>query len=94
MDEYTDDTCDDDGWYDFYTSINGFTDNRMGCCIEFVVVNADSEDNEEWYTIDLGEEEQMAVYNRLDEQCRKYLGKSCEELLKEAEKAMEEENEF
>jgi acylphosphatase len=91
MDEYTDDTCDNEGWYDFYVGINGFADNHMDSCIEFVVVNADSEDNEELYTIDLNGDEQAAVYARLDEQCRRYLGQSCEELLAEAKKRMEED---
>ena len=91
LDEFTDDTCDNEGWYDFYVGINGFADNHMDNCIEFVVVNADSEDNEELYTIDLLEQEQEAVYNRLDELCRKYLEQSCEELLAEAEKRMEED---
>ena len=72
MDEYTDDTCDNEGFYDFYIGLNGFSDTHMDNGIDFVVVNADSEDNEELYTIDLSEEEQVAVYNRLDEQCRKY----------------------
>ena len=91
MDEFTEDTCDNDGWYDFYVGLNGFTDNHMDTCIEFYVVNADSEDNEELYTIDLTTEEQNAVYARLDEQCRKYLEKSCEDLLKEAEERMRED---
>jgi hypothetical protein len=63
----------------------------MDSCLEFVVVNSDSEDNEELYTIELNAEEQTAIYNRLDEQCRKYEGKSCEELLAEARKQMEED---
>ena len=29
LDEYTDDTCDNDGWYDFYVGLNGFADNHM-----------------------------------------------------------------
>ena len=91
MDEFTDDTCDNEGWYDFYVGLNGFTENHMDTCIDFVVVNADSEDNEETYTIDLGADEQAAIYNRLDEQCRRYEGKSCEELLEEARKRMEED---
>lgn len=91
MDEFTDDTCDNEGWYDFYVGLNGFTDNHMDTCIEFCVVNADSEDNEELYTIDLTTEEQNAVFVRLDEQCRKYLEKSCEDLLKEAEERMRED---
>ena len=91
LDEYTDDTCDNDGWYDFYVGLNGFADNHMDTCIEFVVVNADSEDNEELYTIDLGTGEQAAVYARLDAQCREHLGKGCEELLEEARVRMEED---
>jgi len=91
LDEFTDDTCDNAGWYDFYVGLNGFADNHMDTCIEFYVVNSDSEDNEELYTIDLTADEQTAVYARLDEQCRKYLGKSCEDLLKEAEEKMRED---
>ena len=84
MDEYSEASCDQSGWYEFFVSINSFTDNHMGSCIEFVVVGSDSEDNEELYTIDLTAKEQTAVYNRLDEECCKYLGKSCEDLLKES----------
>lgn len=91
MDEYTDDTCDNEGFYDFYVGLNGFTDTHMDTCIDFVVVNSDSEDNEEMYTIDLSQDEQTAIYSRLDEQCRKYLEKGCEELLAEARKRMEED---
>lgn len=89
MDAYTDDTCDNDGWYDFYVGLNGFSDTRVDSSIDFVVVNADSEDNEQTYSIVLSLDEQHAIYDRLDEQCRKYLGKSCEELLADARKAME-----
>lgn len=92
MDEFTDDTCDNEGWYDFYVGINGSADNHMDGCIEFYVVNADSEDNESRYFIDLTAEEQSAIYARLDEQCRMYLGKSCEELLAEAGRELEEES--
>ena len=38
MDEYTDDTCDNEGWYDFFIGLNGFADNHMDSCIDFVVV--------------------------------------------------------
>lgn len=91
MDEYTDDTCDNDGWYSFFVGLNGFADNHMDTCIEFIVENSDSTDNEELYTIDLTADEQAAIYNRLDEQCRKYLNQTCEELLTEARKRMEED---
>lgn len=92
LDEYTDDTCDNEGWYDFYAGLNGFSDSRMDGCIEFVVVNSDSPDNENRYTIDLTQDEQAAVFSRLDDQCRKYLGQSCEQLLAEAKKQMEDDN--
>lgn len=93
MDGYTDDTCDNEGWYDFYVGISSHRPGRTDNCIEFCVVNADSEDNEDHYSIDLTEEEQEFLYARLDEECRRYLGQSCEELLAEAVKKMEEEYE-
>mgnify|MGYP001163166385 FL=1 len=91
MDEFTDDTCGNDGWYDFYVGINGYAQNRMDSCVEFVVVNSESDDNEQRYTIDLTTEEQDVIYACLDEQCRRYLGKGCVELLAEARKQMEED---
>lgn len=81
--------CDDDGWYDFFISLNGFNDTRLDNCIEVVVAGSDSTDNEEVYTIDLSEAEQKLLYSRFDKQCRKSIGKGCEELLKEAKEIME-----
>ena len=91
MDEYTDDTCDNEGWYDYYIALNGYSKTKVDSCIEFFVVNSESPDNEARYAIDLDEHEQETIYNRLDEQCRKYLGQSCEELLNEAQKELEED---
>ena len=88
----SDDTCDNDGWYDFYVGINGYAENHMDSCIEFVVVNSNSLDCEERYSIDLTtEEEQDAVFKHLNEQCQKYLGKDCLDLLAEAQRQMEED---
>ena len=81
--------CDNDGWYDFFISLNGFNDTHLDNCIEVVVAGSDSTDNEEVYTIDLSEAEQKLLYSRFDEQCRKCVGKGCEELLKEAKAIME-----
>ena len=89
MDEYTDDTCDNEGWYDFYVGLNGFTENHMDTCIDFIVVNADSYDNEDMYTIDLTPDEQRMIYDVLNDACVSYLGKSCEDLLNEAHNEME-----
>lgn len=91
MDEYTDETCDNDGWYDFYIGINGYTASGLDNAVEFVVVNSDSMDNEETYTIELDADEQACLFARLDEQCGEHLGKSCAELLKEAKQEMEED---
>ena len=41
--------------------------------------------------VDLTAEEQNEVFKRLDSQCREHEGKSCEELLKEAEEKMRED---
>ena len=80
---------DTEGWYDFYIGLNGFTDTNLDTSIMFVVVNSDSQDNEDCYTIDLSEAEQRAIYSILDDQCRRYYEKSCAGLLEEARLAME-----
>ena len=81
--------CDDDCCYDFFISLNGFTDSHLDTCIAAVVADSDSVDNEDMYTIDLTDDEQRLLYKRFDEQCRRSLGKTCEELLKEAEEMMD-----
>ena len=84
--------CNDidcDGWYDFFISLNGFNDSHIDTCIAVVVAGSDSPDNEDMYTIDLTEDEQKLLYKRFDEQCRRNIDKTCEELLKEAEDMME-----
>ena len=89
MDGFTDETCDNEGWYDFWISIEDYGATKVAPCIDFVVVNSDSLDNEETYSIDLTEEEQKLMYERLDGLCRQNYEKSCEELLQEARKEME-----
>ena len=84
--------CNDidcDGWYDFFISLNGFNDSHIDTCIAVVVAGSDSPDNEDMYTINLTENEQKMLYKRFDEQCRRTIDKTCEELLKEAEEMME-----
>ena len=92
MDEYTEETCDQDGWYEFYYGIHDLDDGQGDICIEFVVVSDEAEDNEELYTIDLTPDERNAMFSCMDEQCRGYLGKGCRELLAEARERMEEED--
>lgn len=91
MDEYTEDMCDPDCWYEFFLSLNDQSETRVDASIEAVVCNSPSRDEGKRYTLDLSPEEQELFYCRLDEQCRKYLGKSCEDLLAEARKEMEED---
>ena len=38
MDEYTDETCDNEGWYDFYMGLNLFTENHTDTCLTFSFV--------------------------------------------------------
>lgn len=86
------DDVDNDGWYDFYIGISKLPGKNQDCrldnCISFVVVNSDSDDNEDMYTIDLTESEQECIFDILNQQCRKYHGKDCLTLLAEAEKEM------
>ncbi len=91
MEEYTEDTCNSDGWYLFNISLNDYSPYKVDSCLEFVVQNSDSPDNEDIYAVELTEEEQHYMYDRLDQQCRKYLDKTCDDLLVEARKAMEDE---
>jgi len=86
---YSDKDCDFDCWYDFSY---GISEHGGDSCILFTVVNTASEDNLYNYAIDLTEEEAQAMYARMDEQCRGYLGKSCTDLLAEARKEMERED--
>ena len=90
LDEYTDEDCDQDGWYDFFFTVNDLPDGSPDTCIGCVVVSLDAQDNEQVYAIDLGPDECMAMYRRLDEQCRRYLGKNCTDLLAEAGKELGE----
>ena len=76
------------GWYEFTIGINGFTPTHLDSVISFIEVGDNHPDSEVAYTIDLTEEEQKAVYDCLNEQCRKYLGKGCEDLLGEARMRM------
>ena len=85
------DVIDTDGWYDFYIGISKLPNDvgvHLDNCINFVVVNSDSEDNEELYEIKLTDDEQSMILAILDRQCKKHIEKSCQELLTESEKEM------
>ena len=86
------DDVDCDGWYDFYIGISKLPGDHQQCqldsSISFVVVNSDSDDNEDMYNIDLTESEKEYVYEILNRQCRRYHGKDCAELLAESEKEL------
>ena len=80
---------DSEGFYNLYLGLNGYTDTHMDTSIMAVVVNSPSEDNEDYYLIDLSEDEQREIYAILDDQCRHYYEKSCADLLDEARREME-----
>lgn len=86
------DEVDNDGWYDFYVGISKLPGDHQQCqldsSISFVVVNSDSDDNEDMYNIDLTESEKECVFDILNRQCRRYHGKDCAALLAEAEAEM------
>lgn len=87
-DEDYDKDCDQTGEYYFYVGLNDYTDSKVDTCITVIIANSESPDNEEIYTIDLSDEEQRALYRRLDEESRILFGQSCEDLLGEARKEM------
>lgn len=91
MDEYTGETCDQNGWYDFYYGINCLGAGIGDSCITFIVCNSESPDNEETYFIDLTAEEREAMYQRMDEQYCEHFGIGCKDLLDEADRKMREE---
>ena len=82
---------DTSAWYTMYIGLNGYTSSGLDTSILAIVVNSDSEDNEQPYYLDLSEDEQRAIFKLLDEQCREHYGKSCADLLEEARQAMEED---
>lgn len=61
IDGYTDEMCDQEGFYDFYIGLNDWSRTKCDTFIQFAVVNTESPDNEEMYTIDLDENEQAVV---------------------------------
>ena len=81
------------GEYYFYVGLNDYTDSKVDTCITVIITNSESPDNEDFYTIDLSEEEQKALYRRLDEESRILFGKSCEDLLEGARAEMEKREE-
>ena len=86
------DEVDNDAWYDFYIGICRLPGENQQCqldsSISFMVVNSDSDDNEDMYNIDLTETEREYVYEILNRQCRRYHGKDCAALLAESEKEL------
>lgn len=87
-----DDDCgdwDDSGWYDFYVGLNDFSETHVDSAIMAVIRCENADDNESVYYIDLTPEEQHIVYSVLNEMCQNELGKTCEDLLREARESMD-----
>lgn len=90
MEGYPEEACDQNGWYNFYIGINDFPAPPVDTSISAYVDSPDCEDDGSYYAIPIPEEDMSALYESLDDQCRKHLGKSCADLLTEARKEMEE----
>lgn len=75
----------DDGWYNFYTDLNGFTDTNTSCIVA-IVDCPDADDDGQEYVIELTEAGQLALYKILDRQLKEKTGMGCQEHLSEAAK--------
>ena len=80
--------CDQGGEYYFYVGLNDYTDSKVDSTISVMFDNSTSPDSGGVSEIDLSEEEQIALYNRLDEEAQIVYGMSCEVLLDEARRQM------
>ena len=89
MEGYSEESCDQNGWYNFYIGINDFPAPPVDTSISAYVDSPDCEDNGSYYAIPIPEADMNALYQSLDNQCRKHLGKSCIDLLAEARREME-----
>ena len=85
--EKVDKTADGTQEYVFYASINNYSKSKTDDYLMLIVYQEDGD--ETLHLIELKEGAKEALYERLDEQCRKKLDKSCEKLLKEAKKRIE-----
>ena len=81
---------DDEGWYNFYIGLNGWSNSRVDNSIMAVVQSPIADDDEHEYLIDLTEAEQMEIFKVIDQQLREKHETSCLELLKEAEEEMKQ----
>lgn len=91
-DGYDDFDCD--GWYNYYITLNGFTDTMVCNCIEAIVDSPNADDDGQSYDIDLTEAEQIEIYNELNRQLKERFNSSCDALLEEARQLMIEEEEY
>ena len=85
--EKVDKTADGTQEYEFYVSINNYSKSKTDDYLMLIVYQEDGDKT--LHLIELKEGAREALYERLDEQCRKKLDKSCDKLLKEAKKRIE-----
>ena len=85
---------DSDGWYNFYVTLNGYSDTMVDNAIEAIVDSSYTDDDGQSYYIDLTETEQIEVYNELNKQLKEHFNTSCDALLEEARHLMIEEEEY
>ena len=76
------DECDIKGWYEFHVGLNGYTESGVDTCLTFMVIDSDSDDNEQVYSLDLDDVTQAEVRAVLDEQLMDLFGVDCNGLLR------------
>lgn len=82
------DECDVNGSYQFFITIdNAYDVVHCEPSVDFTVCSEDADDNNHTYHIDLCGYERSIVFKCLDQQCIKYLGKTCKELLEKSDHA-------
>jgi hypothetical protein len=77
---------DENGWYDFYITLNDWSECRVDNCITFYPENVEDDGDGLPYSIDLSEDEQHVICFIIDEQLRRKTGMGILQHLKAAEK--------
>lgn len=83
--------CELNGGYKFTFDLNDYEQYKVDTFIFVEVTDPDAEDVCDLFNIDLSPDEQKLLYRMLDEQLKEY-GRSCEEMLEESRRKMEDTN--
>ena len=79
-----------DGYYEFWIAISDRLKNRTEVCIRYSAFSYVTEQSEKVRIVRLSCKEQSFVLGQLNEQSKKLFGKTCDELLAEGRKRLEQ----